>query len=227
MTWPLVYLASKSTTAVQAGVQRPRCRAADRPRTSRRHVPRREGGSAMAKNDRLTSTTRKSNAGRGAGPGTDVGTCPGTASSSGSTPAPARSRSSASASCGSRSAALIVAIAIASIVAARLHLRHRLRGRHQGVDARAATARRPNRSRTCSRKTLGKDPESVVVVGNGASATVQIRSETLTNAETEQAAHGAVRRVPAEGRRRPAEQAGRSATPRCRRPGAARSPRRR
>jgi preprotein translocase subunit SecF len=35
-------------------------------------------------------------------------------------------------------------------------------------------------------KTLGKSPESVVIVGRGGSATVQIRSETLTNAETEQ-----------------------------------------
>ena len=34
-------------------------------------------------------------------------------------------------------------------------------------------------------KTLGKGPESVVVVGSGGSATVQIRSETLTNEETE------------------------------------------
>src|SRR5437763_381104 len=30
------------------------------------------------------------------------------------------------------------------------------------------------------RETLGKDPETVVIVGNGAGATVQIRSETLT-----------------------------------------------
>ncbi|OBB73922.1 protein translocase subunit SecF [Mycobacterium sp. 852014-52144_SCH5372336] len=35
-------------------------------------------------------------------------------------------------------------------------------------------------------KTLGKNPESVVVVGSGGSATVQIRSETLTNEETEE-----------------------------------------
>ena len=35
-------------------------------------------------------------------------------------------------------------------------------------------------------KALGKDAESVVVVGSGGSATVQIRSETLTNQETEQ-----------------------------------------
>lgn len=35
-------------------------------------------------------------------------------------------------------------------------------------------------------KTLGKSPESVVLVGSGGSATVQIRSETLTNEETEQ-----------------------------------------
>ncbi|OBB65590.1 protein translocase subunit SecF [Mycobacterium sp. 852014-50255_SCH5639931] len=34
------------------------------------------------------------------------------------------------------------------------------------------------------RKAIGRDPESVVVVGNGASATVQIRSETLSNAQT-------------------------------------------
>jgi preprotein translocase subunit SecF len=35
-------------------------------------------------------------------------------------------------------------------------------------------------------KTLGKAPESVVMVGSGNSATVQIRSETLTNPETEE-----------------------------------------
>ncbi len=35
-------------------------------------------------------------------------------------------------------------------------------------------------------KAIGKSPESVVVVGNGASSTVQIRSETLTNEQTEQ-----------------------------------------
>ena len=34
-------------------------------------------------------------------------------------------------------------------------------------------------------KALGKSAESVVVVGSGGSATVQIRSETLTNQETE------------------------------------------
>ncbi|HEX5255196.1 MAG TPA: protein translocase subunit SecF [Mycobacterium sp.] len=34
------------------------------------------------------------------------------------------------------------------------------------------------------RKALGKDPESVVIVGNGAGATVQVRSETLTNDQT-------------------------------------------
>lgn len=34
------------------------------------------------------------------------------------------------------------------------------------------------------RKAIGRDPESVVVVGNGGSATVQIRSETLSNAQT-------------------------------------------
>jgi preprotein translocase subunit SecF len=34
-------------------------------------------------------------------------------------------------------------------------------------------------------ESLGKDPEQVVTVGSGGSATVQIRSETLTNEETE------------------------------------------
>lgn len=34
------------------------------------------------------------------------------------------------------------------------------------------------------RKTIGNDPESVVVVGSGAAATVQIRSETLSNDQT-------------------------------------------
>lgn len=34
-------------------------------------------------------------------------------------------------------------------------------------------------------KALGKSPESVVQVGNGSTATIQIRSETLTNQETE------------------------------------------
>ncbi|OBJ54513.1 protein translocase subunit SecF [Mycobacterium sp. 1423905.2] len=35
------------------------------------------------------------------------------------------------------------------------------------------------------KKTLGNDPESVVTVGKGSSATVQIRSETLSNDQTE------------------------------------------
>ena len=35
------------------------------------------------------------------------------------------------------------------------------------------------------RQTLGSDPETVVIVGNGSSATVQIRSETLSNDKTE------------------------------------------
>ena len=35
-------------------------------------------------------------------------------------------------------------------------------------------------------KTLGKGPESVVQVGNGSAATIQIRSETLTNQQTAQ-----------------------------------------
>ena len=74
------------------------------------------------------------------------------------------------------------------MVIARLHVRHRLRGWHEGVDARLGR----NGTVTTQQvedvfsKALGKDAESVVVVGSGGSATVQIRSETLTNQETEQ-----------------------------------------
>jgi preprotein translocase subunit SecF len=83
---------------------------------------------------------------------------------------------------------LIVAIAIASIV---------LRGFTFGIDFSGGTKvsmPAAGGSGTVSvqqvedvfSKTLGKDAESVVVVGSGGSATVQIRSETLTNPETEQ-----------------------------------------
>jgi preprotein translocase subunit SecF len=83
---------------------------------------------------------------------------------------------------------LIVAIAIASMV---------LRGFTFGIDFEGgtkvsmpvagqnglATAQQVEDSFS---KALGKSPESVVIVGSGASATVQIRSETLTNQQTEQ-----------------------------------------
>ena len=83
---------------------------------------------------------------------------------------------------------LIVAIAIASIV---------LRGFTFGIDFEGGTkVSMPavTGSGTVSvqqvedvfSKTLGKEAQSVVVVGSGGSATVQIRSETLTNEETEQ-----------------------------------------
>src|SRR5690242_21855852 len=82
---------------------------------------------------------------------------------------------------------VIVAIAIVSIV---------VRGFTFGIDFQGGTkVSMPSagESGTISTqqvenvfsKTLGRSPESVVVVGNGASATVQIRSETLTNADTE------------------------------------------
>ena len=82
---------------------------------------------------------------------------------------------------------LIVAIAIASIL---------LRGFTFGIDFEGGTkVSMPvaGQNGTVSTqqvedvfsKTLGKSPESVVVVGSGGSATVQIRSETLTNEETE------------------------------------------
>jgi preprotein translocase subunit SecF len=82
---------------------------------------------------------------------------------------------------------LIVAVAIASIV---------LRGFTFGIDFEGGTkVSMPVAGQNGTvgvqqvedvfSKTLGKPPESVVIVGSGGSATVQIRSETLTNQETE------------------------------------------
>jgi preprotein translocase subunit SecF len=82
---------------------------------------------------------------------------------------------------------LIVAVAVASIL---------LRGFTFGIDfeggtkvsmpvaGQAGTVTTQQVEDVFS-KTLGKAPESVVVVGSGGSATVQIRSETLSNEETE------------------------------------------
>jgi preprotein translocase subunit SecF len=77
---------------------------------------------------------------------------------------------------------LIVAIAIASIV---------LRGFTFGIDFQGGTTVSfPRGDATVQqveevyRQTLGKDPQSVVIVGSGTSQTVQIRSETLNNTET-------------------------------------------
>jgi preprotein translocase subunit SecF len=82
---------------------------------------------------------------------------------------------------------LIVAVAIASIV---------LRGFTFGIDFEGGTkVSMPAAGATGTigtqqvedvfSKTLGKAPESVVAVGSGGSATIQIRSETLSNEETE------------------------------------------
>jgi preprotein translocase subunit SecF len=82
---------------------------------------------------------------------------------------------------------LIVAVALASIL---------LRGFTFGIDFEGGTkVSMPvaGQNGTVSTqqvedvfsKALGKAPESVVMVGSGGSATVQIRSETLTNEETE------------------------------------------
>jgi preprotein translocase subunit SecF len=79
----------------------------------------------------------------------------------------------------------IVAIAIASIT---------LRGFTFGIDFAGGTKMSFPRGsgnqqvevsqvEDVFRQTIGSDPESVVIVGNGAAATVQIRSETLTNAQ--------------------------------------------
>lgn len=80
----------------------------------------------------------------------------------------------------------IVAVAILSIL---------LRGFTFGIDFKGGTTvSMPAAGKTGTvqtsqvsevfRKTIGKDPETVVIVGNGAGATVQIRSETLTNDQT-------------------------------------------
>ena len=77
----------------------------------------------------------------------------------------------------------IVAIAILSIL---------LRGFTFGIDFKGGTTMSfPRGTATVSqveqvfRQTLGSDPETVVIVGSGQSATVQIRSETLSNDKTE------------------------------------------
>jgi preprotein translocase subunit SecF len=81
----------------------------------------------------------------------------------------------------------IVAIAIASIV---------LRGFTFGIDFKGGTTMsmpiagatgtvQVTQVEQVFHQTLGTDPESVVIVGNGAGATVQIRSETLSIDKTE------------------------------------------
>jgi preprotein translocase subunit SecF len=84
--------------------------------------------------------------------------------------------------------ALIVAVAIASIL---------IRGFTFGIDFEGGTkvsmpvagaqgTVSTEQVEGVFNETLGKPPESVVIVGSGGSATVQIRSETLTNEETEE-----------------------------------------
>ena len=80
----------------------------------------------------------------------------------------------------------IVAVAVLSIL---------LRGFTFGIDfnggttvsmpaAGAAGTVQTSQVSEVFRKAIGNDPEAVIVVGNGAGATVQIRSETLTNDQT-------------------------------------------
>lgn len=79
--------------------------------------------------------------------------------------------------------ALLVAIGVASIL---------LKGFTFGIDFQGGTkVGFPRGDATTSQveevfsQAIGKAPESVVIVGNGASSTVQIRTETLNNEETE------------------------------------------
>jgi preprotein translocase SecF subunit len=76
----------------------------------------------------------------------------------------------------------IVAVAIVSII---------LRGFTFGIDFKGGTTVSfPRGAATTAqvsdvfRKTIGSDPEAVVIVGNGGSATVQISSKTLSNGQT-------------------------------------------
>ncbi|ETW21663.1 protein translocase subunit SecF [Mycobacterium gastri] len=78
----------------------------------------------------------------------------------------------------------IVAIAVLSII---------VRGFTFGIDFKGGTTVsfprgdvKVTQVEEVFHKALGSDPESVVTVGKGASATVQIRSKTLSNAQTEQ-----------------------------------------
>ncbi|MFN8031819.1 MAG: protein translocase subunit SecF [Mycobacterium sp.] len=81
---------------------------------------------------------------------------------------------------------LIVAVAVASII---------LKGFTFGIDFQGGTkvsmpvtgasgTATTQQVEDVFNKTLGKNPESVVQVGNGSSASIQIRSETLSNQET-------------------------------------------
>ncbi len=82
---------------------------------------------------------------------------------------------------------MIVAIAVISIL---------LRGFTFGIDFKGGTTMSMpvvgdkghatvSQVEEVFRQTLGSDPETVVIVGSGSSATVQIRSETLSNDKTE------------------------------------------
>ena len=108
---------------------------------------------------------------------------------------------------------------------ARVHLRDRFQGRHHGVLPAVASSQVDAGGRRVQ-EDAGQDPESVVTVGKGSSATVQIRSETLSNEQTEKLRNALFDAFQPKGptaspARRP------SATRRYRRPGAIRSPRRR
>ena len=123
---------------------------------------------------------------------------------------------------------VIVAVAIASIL---------IRGFTFGIDFEGGTkvsmpvagaqgTVTTEQVETVFSETLGKPPESVVIVGSGDSATVQIRSETLTNDETEQLRTALFDAFQPRGATAsPASR--RSAIRRCPRRGAVRSPRRR
>ena len=113
--------------------------------------------------------------------------CRSMASCRGSTPVPVRSRWLGGVGSGTRSAASSSPIAVLSIL---------LRGFTFGIDFKggttvslpAAGATSPvtvSQVEDVFRQALGHDPESVVIVGSGSSATVQIRTETLPNDKTE------------------------------------------
>ncbi len=165
VTWPLVYLASKSVEDGQAGLQRPGRRSAGRARTPGRR--RRTGAVALVEALRRDEDKTDGDQGRPepkprpddsprrrSSPTRELRqdrqpTCRTTASSSGSTPAPARSRSSGRRKMWYAISGAIVAVAIA--------VDHHLRGFTFGIDFKGGT--------TVSMPAAGQRPRSVAGAG--------------------------------------------------------------
>ncbi len=208
VTWPLVYLASKSPTMAKPSLNG--LGAVQQIARERRAAAstRRDGDSDMASEHNHTEA-ESSDAVEAPDLEAAARTRRSTASSSGSTPAPAPSTSSASASSGTRSARVIVAVALASIL---------LRGFTFGIDFEGGTKvsfpRGDGQATTqqvedgLQRGARPGRPSRWSSSATAATATFQIRSETLTNDETEELRTALFDEFQPQGRRRSAEQAG-------------------